>query len=180
MIDLIPVQFRLLAIAIAAAAIAIASFGAGWTINGWRSDAKIASIERNVANERAHAAEVAQKEQARMQAATDSLFAQLEAERAKVKVKDRIIIKEVVRYEQIVPIDRRVELDGAWRVLHDAAASGEPAETSTISDGTASPVTDASALETVSENYADCRGWRDQVIGWQKFWDSLAPQGSTK
>ena len=62
------------------------------------------------------------------QGASDALAAELEAARAARAPRERIIIREVSRYEQIVSADRRCMLDGAWRLLHDAAATGTPAE----------------------------------------------------
>lgn len=106
----------------------------------------------------------------RRQAAADTLAADLSAERERRIPKARTIIKEVVRYETIVPAARRCDLDGAWRLLHDAAATGEPADPARMAAGDAARVADAAALETVAENYADCREWRAGLIGWQRWW----------
>lgn len=106
--------------------------------------------------------------------AVGALAADIETARRAKQAKDRVIIKEVVRYEQIVPTDRRCTLDGAWRLLHDAAATGEPADAARVVEGAADKTTDAAALDTVAENYADCRGWREQVVGWQRFWAAIA------
>lgn len=70
--------------------------------------------------------------------------------------KDRIkTIREVVPGEiQLVEVVKasNCELPGAWRVLHDSAASGSaPAQDSA---GTVSP---ADAIETVTENYRIAR-----------------------
>ncbi len=116
--------------------------------------------------------------------AVGALAADIETARRAKQVKDRVIIKEVVRYEKIVPTDRRCTLDGAWRLLHDAAATGEPADPARVVDGAADKTTDAAALDTVAENYAECRGWREQVSGWQRFWATIgapkAPQAAPK
>lgn len=98
---------------------------------------------------------------------------ELVAARAVQAPKDRIITREVVRYETVVPAYRRCELDGAWRLLHDAAATGEPAESAELSAGNASPVTDAAALETVAENYESCRNLIAIVRGWQSYWNTV-------
>lgn len=108
------------------------------------------------------------------QSAADDLAKQLEQERAKQKPKDRIIYRDVIRYETITPTTARVMLDGRWRLLHDAAASGIPADTTSLSSGDAEPVSDAKAIETVSINYETCRGWREQVIGWQRWYEIVA------
>ena len=112
----------------------------------------------------AYAAEIVER-----QGKVDALAADLEAERAKRTPKNRIITKEVIRYAQL-PADRRCELDPAWRVLHDAAATGEPADTARVATGAADPVADAAALETVAGNYEQCREYIDQLRGWQRWW----------
>lgn len=107
------------------------------------------------------------------QAQVDALAAELEAERAKRIPKDRVITKEVVRYAQLPP-DRRCDLDTSWRVLHDAAATGEPPEPARLAPGAAEPVGDAAALETVAGNYEQCRKYIDQLDGWQQWWDRVS------
>ena len=115
----------------------------------------------------AYAAEIVER-----QGRVDTLAADLEAERAKRIPKNRIITKEVVRYETL-PADRRCELDPAWRLLHDVAATGEPADTARVVAGDAEPVADAAALETVAGNYEQCREYIDQLRGWQRWWNEV-------
>lgn len=105
----------------------------------------------------------------------DALSADLAAVSAKQIPKDREIIREVIRYETIVPTDRRCLLDGTWRLLHDAAATGEPASAASMADRTAPAVTDAAALETVAGNYETCRDWRTRLDGWERWWDVVKP-----
>lgn len=143
---------------ITAALSAILAFGAGWTVNGWRHNAALY-------DQAAAYAEQVKIEQAR----ADSLAADLEAARQVQAPKDRIIIKEVTRYETLVPPAARCQLDGRWRLLHDAAATGQPADSTRLADGAAEPVADAAALETVADNYETCRQWREQLIGLQQF-----------
>lgn len=76
--------------------------------------------------------------------------------RVVVEYRDRIkTIREVTPGEiQLVEVvkESNCELPGAWRVLHDSAASGSaPAQDSA---GTVSP---ADAIETVTENYRIAR-----------------------
>lgn len=104
----------------------------------------------------------------------DALARDLETERAGRKVRDRIIYKEVQTYGQIVPAARRVTLDGTWRLLHDAAATGDPALATGLAAAEARPVGDAAALNTVAVNYETCRDWRAQLIGWQRYWMEVA------
>jgi hypothetical protein len=121
-------------------------------------------------NEHLAAAQLAAK-----QRRVDVLSATLEAARAAQKPKDRIITKEIIRYETTVPADRRCMLDGAWRVLHDAAATGQPADPARLAAGAAASVTDAAALDTVGENYNRCRDAIDQVTGWQAWYAIVKP-----
>jgi len=105
------------------------------------------------------------------QAGADDLAKQLEAARVKQKVKDRIIYRDVIKYETITPSDSRVMLPSSWRLLHDAAATGQPSDAIALASGNADPVSDAEAIETVSGNYETCRNWREQVIGWQRWYE---------
>lgn len=87
--------------------------------------------------------------------------------------RDRIIIQEVTRYVDVTPAADRCTLPGAWRVRHDSAATGDPAEPARLAAGSADPVTDAAALDTVAGNYLDCRAAIEQVKGWQAWWGAL-------
>ena len=116
----------------------------------------------------AYAAEIVER-----QSKVDALAVELETERAKRIPKNRIITREVVRYAQL-PADRRCTLDPAWRLLHDAAATGEPANTARVAAGDAEPVADAAAIETVAGNYEQCREYIDQLRGWQRWWSEVS------
>ena len=116
----------------------------------------------------AYAAEIVER-----QGKVDALAANLEAEREKRIPKNKIITREVVRYAQL-PANRRCTLDPAWRLLHDAAATGEPADTARVAAGDAEPVADAAALETVAGNYEQCREYIDQLRGWQRWWGEVS------
>lgn len=87
--------------------------------------------------------------------------------------RDRTIIQEVVRYEQVAPAADRCTLPGAWRLRHDLAATGESADPARLAAGGSAPVTDAAALATVADNYIDCRGAIEQVKGWQAWWGAV-------
>lgn len=104
----------------------------------------------------------------------DAMARDLEAERSKRAPKNQLITREVIRYVEL-PADRRCTLDPAWRVLHDAAATGELAEPAHVAAGQAEPVEDAVALETVSDNYAQCREYIAQLEGWQRWWSEVKP-----
>lgn len=108
----------------------------------------------------------------RRQAAVDGLAAELEAARSARRAADRTITREVIRYVEL-PADRRCTLDGAWRLLHDAAATGAPADSARLADGSAAPVADATALEAVAGNYEQCRDALEQLNGWQQWWRAV-------
>lgn len=76
------------------------------------------------------------------------------------------VIREVPVYVQ-----DRCEPDGrlpaGWRVLHDAAASGQPADAARVAD--AQPVAPDAAAETVARNYLTCRETAEQLTALQQW-----------
>jgi len=76
------------------------------------------------------------------------------------------IVREVPIY---VPTqcDADGRLPAGWRVLHDAAASGELADPARAAD--AQPVAPDAAAETVAHNYASCRLNAEQLIALQAW-----------
>lgn len=89
-------------------------------------------------------------------------------------VKDRIVtIKEKARViEKEIPVfipEYRDMLSGGFRLLHDASASSTIPDRSGIA--TASPVSVGDVASTVGSNYEQCLIWREQVIGWQDWYD---------
>lgn len=108
----------------------------------------------------------------RRQGTVDALAADLEAERQLRTPKNRTITREVVRYVEL-PAARRCTLDPAWRLLHDAAARGEPADPARLAAADAAPVADAAALDTVAANYEQCRDTLAQLVGWQQWWRAV-------
>ncbi|MDX9716266.1 MAG: hypothetical protein RBT67_02730 [Thauera sp.] len=102
----------------------------------------------------------------------DVFAAALERERAGRAAQNKTITREVIRYVELPP-ERRCDLDGAWRLLHDAAATGTPAETADVAAGQAEPVTDAAALDTVANNYEQCREYIAQIEGWQRWYETV-------
>ena len=76
------------------------------------------------------------------------------------------IVKEVPVY---VPAqcDADGRLPAGWRVLHDAAASGQPADAARVAD--AQPVAPDAAAETVARNYLTCRETAEQLTALQQW-----------
>jgi len=164
MMSLIPLPYRVLAGVLVVAGVIVGSYLHGrHTMAG-----EIAQEQRD--DERLAAAQLAAK-----QRRVDALSARLEAARAAQKPKDRIITKEIIKYATTIPADRRCTLDGAWRVLHDAAATGQPADPARLDAGAAASVADATALETIGENYNRCRDAIEQVTGWQAWYAIVNP-----
>ncbi len=111
---------------------------------------------------------------ARKQNRVDALGVALAKAKADRAVRDRVIIQEVYRYEQVTPAADRCTLPGTWRLRHDLAATGEPtADPARLAAGGAQPVADATALATVADNYVQCRDVIEQVKGWQAWWKEV-------
>ncbi len=131
----------------------------GWALRGDHEDAQ-----------RLKAVQTGIVKTAQGKAQGDSLAARQAQAQADQAQADQVITKEIVRYVEVTPAADRCTLPGAWRVRHDAAATGEPAEPARLAHGAADPVEDAAALETVGDNYAICRHAIEQVKGWQDWW----------
>lgn len=131
-------------------------------------DGELAKVERDTAL--AYAGEIVARQQS-----ADHLAEQNAALRAAQASRDRIITKEIVKYEFIAPPGLRCTLPGAFRLLHDAAATGQDpaAETGSLAAGNAQPVDDATLLRTIGHNYAACRNAIAQVEGWQRRYHAL-------
>lgn len=103
----------------------------------------------------------------------------LSSEIARVKSeqapKNTAITKEVVRYVEVTPPRDRCALPGTWRVRHDAAATGVPLDASagSVAVGSAGGVEDATALETIADNYASARECSQKLVGWQQRYYKL-------
>lgn len=136
----------------------LAGFSAGWSVYSDRQDAKV--LQQVV--------QAVEKKDAAQQD-VDQLAIDQATTLATQAVKDRIITREVIRYVQVTPAADRCTLPGTWRVRHDAAATGDPAQTTGVAADAANPVADDTALATVAENYTACRGYIEQVAGWQAW-----------
>jgi len=143
---------------------AMLGMATGWTLRG-----------DHEAAQQLDAARASIKATAQAQESVDGL-ALIQAEQNATQAQaDRIITKEVIRYVQVTPPADRCTLPGPWRLHHDAAATGTPADPARLADGQADPVTDAAALATVADNYGDCRHYIRQVEGWQAWWQTAKP-----
>lgn len=87
--------------------------------------------------------------------------------RAESKARIVTVTKEIVREVPVLVPAGTPPLPGGWRVLHDAAAEGVPADPASGAD--AAPVGAAEAAETVVENYGACRDTADQLARLQEW-----------
>jgi len=94
-------------------------------------------------------------------------------EKVTVEYRDRVkVIKEKGdEVLKLVPYFLRGEclLTGAWRVLHDAAASGAVPDDPDRAIATADPVAGLAAAETVASNYAACRADQARLAALQQL-----------
>ena len=92
------------------------------------------------------------------------------------KVITETIEKEVIRYADSNP---GYQLDGAWRVLHDAAAANTVPNPASIPYGAAgAPPRAAEALDTVTASYAACNRTADRLEalqGWVRAQEKVQP-----
>ncbi len=113
------------------------------------------------------------KRRVALQAQIDTLASDLEAARAARQVITRTITREVPRYVQSPPAqcaDAGLHA-GGFRVLHDAAAGGVVPDAARLADA---PAVDArAAADTIAGNYGTCLEWREQVIGWQRWYQTV-------
>lgn len=110
--------------------------------------------------------------QIRKERKSTQITVQAEANSAARQERQRVIYrtieKEVVRYEAM-PVEH-VDLPGAWRVRHDAAATAMPLPDSTAGlDAAAQPVADTAALDVVTGNYATCNAIAGQLTELQAW-----------
>lgn len=93
-------------------------------------------------------------------------------ERVRIEYRDRVRVvtkqgKEVVReVERLVPYGL-CQLDGGFRLLHDAAAAGSLPEPAGGADGPPAPVEQAAAAEVVAGNYLACHLNAEQLMALQ-------------
>lgn len=135
---------------------------------------ELAQVERDTAL--AYAAGIVER-----QHTADALAAQNSALLSAQASKDKIITKEIVKYEFITPPRLRCTLPGAFRLLHDAAATGNPTapQAGALDAASADPIEDAPLLETIGHNYTACRRAIAQVEAWQRRYHALEASEAT-
>lgn len=153
--------------------LAIAAVGAGLFLAGYLHGQHVA--EGDVARAQLEIAIAYAGEILARQGIADNLADENAKLRADQAPKDRIITKEITRYVEVTPPDQRCTLPGTWRLRHDAAATGQPADPQAgpLATGAADPVDDAAALETLGTNYQACRNDQAKLAGWQRRYRAL-------
>lgn len=156
------------------ALIALGIFGGGYLKGAASERADIAQEQLDMAL--AYAGEIVAQ-----QGRADSLSDENDTLRSAQAPKDRIITQEITRYVQVTRPADRCNLPGTWRLRHDAAATGTPAsaEAGSMADAATDPVEDATALETVGENYVNCREDKEKLAGWQRRYRLLEAKNET-
>lgn len=152
----------------------VTAAGAAWLGYDYR-DAEAARDQLAVAEAYADWAE-------QQQARADQLDTDLSAARSAQAPRERLITKEITRYVQVTPPDRRCTLPGTWRVRHDAAATGVPidAESGSVGLGADAAVEDAAALETVGDNYAAARECGKKLDYWIRRYRTIERAGAAQ
>lgn len=152
LLSLIPLPYRILAVTVIAAAIA----AIGWVNGAAHVQAKwdTATVKQSLT--------VARVENAQAES-TVKIVTQFVDRVRVVKETGAALTREVVRY---VPSDS-CDLPPGYRVLHDAAARGEPADTAGNADAPAVPAQDAAAA--VIDNYTACHANAEQLVALQNW-----------
>lgn len=168
MIELLKPYFALIRATLVVTAVVVA-FAAGWHFSSLEGEAG------RLKQQNAAIAEALQLE--RRAVSLGAVLAQGEQTRADAReVRTKTVTKEVVRYVEKEKARAAagqpvVVLDADWVHGHDLAAIPPGSDgAGAVPVGSSGPATAGEALETVSGNYDQCYRWRDQVIGWQKWW----------
>lgn len=92
--------------------------------------------------------------------------------------KDRVIVQTIIKeVDRYVPITDPV-LSGGFRLLHDAAATGEAIDDSRRAN--AAPVAPSDVARTLASNYAECRYEQERVTALQAIVRTLNGDDPTK
>lgn len=155
---------------LAGVAIALAAYSHGRHVR----TGELAQVERDTAL--AYAAGIVERQQT-----ADALAAQNATLLSAQSGKDKIITKEIVKYEFVTPLRLRCTLPGTFRLLHDAAATGNPTAppAGAMDAASADPIEDAPLLETIGHNYTACRRAIAQVEAWQRRYHALEASEAT-
>jgi hypothetical protein len=102
---------------------------------------------------------------------TEDVGNAVEARQIEVRTVTRTVVEKIPYY--VTPqTDARYLVPLGFVRLHDAAAGGTPAVPFGAGESADTPsgVALSAVTETIAFNYGQCRGWREQVIGWQDWY----------
>lgn len=94
----------------------------------------------------------------------------------------RIIYLQGAEIEKQVPVfvpkldDERFAVSNGWVRIYDAAFSGEATGAASESDREPSELPISAIAEVNAHNATACRQWREQALGWRKFYESFASE----
>ena len=151
-------------------AILIATFAAGWSVNGWRIGEDIAAAEAQ------RARDTIEIERLNAENANE-VAARHAAEAAAQVVKTRTITKEVIKYVQS-PDAGQCDLSDDWvRIHNESPGVSTTTETPSRTDDTPrEPKNDVDALVTITDNYAICQANATKLQALQKWAKSINQQ----
>jgi len=138
-------------------ALLLAAFLAGWTIQGWRSNAVIADMQADAAKAAIEAQKKVDEVEALQEQLSETIAEKQAIEARKNEVVTKYITKKVIEYVKS-PDSGKCDLPNDWVRVHDAAARGMPeaAETASGFNDPTPRITDIEALEVTTANYAIC------------------------
>ena len=134
--------------------------------DGWGYVRGASSVQAAWSEERINQSVAVVRIQARQAQINERVVTQYVDRVRTVREAGETIVREVPVY---VPAqcDADGRLPAGWRVLHDAAASGQPADAARAAD--AQPVAPDAAAETVARNYLTCRETAEQLTALQQW-----------
>src|SRR5690554_1739537 len=150
----------------------VLAFAAGWNYRNNSAELEITNMQLSQLKAYSTARSAIVSLEAKRQTAlaeNDKLFAQLKSEQAR---KNKTITKQVIRYVESTIDNQQCDLPTGWVQYHNAAAtSSMPEHTNTTggANDTASGVTTARALVTITDNYQSCNDIRLRMLELQAW-----------
>lgn len=152
---LIPPQYRI------AAAIggAVLIFGAGWKVNGWRLGEEMEQREKEIALAAIEGYKLTREKENKSAEVTIDIGTAHAEKEVEVKVVERVVTKEVIKYVQ-APYAGHLNMPLGWVRLDSASATGRmPGDILPAAgpDDAPSGFTDADAIAVIADRNNICR-----------------------
>ena len=155
LLSVIPLPYRILAMALAAAAL----YGLGWFRGNEHGTAKLTEYIGEQA-----------REAVRIVTRRGEVTQKVVREYVKIAGKTEFIVQEItkegIKYADVNP---GFCLDARWRLLHDGAAANAVPDPAAGADGAGGAPLAAEALGTVTANYAACHRTADRLTALQAW-----------